>query len=115
MESILYVSTEEITVSQLQDAVQRMGGKWDDEPTLRHGVLTNGDATLFLNSPKAPSVEYDDEEIGELAEQLGSRPRTVICIDIGHSTGSFEFAVEVGEKLVGYWRGIIDDNGIFDE
>lgn len=87
MESILFISTTEILPHQLQEVVSEMGGKWDDKPTLRHGVLKKGAATLFLNSPTDPSFEYDEQEISEMSVRLGARPKTVICIDIGHGEG----------------------------
>ena len=115
MESILFVSNQQISTAQLQDAVREMGGSWDADPTLQQGVVFRNGVSLYLNAPMVPSVEYDDEEIKTMTKQLGAKPQTIICIDIGHGEGAFDFANIIGTELVRRWGGIIDDNGICDE
>ncbi|MGL4465138.1 MAG: hypothetical protein ACRC1K_23535 [Planctomycetia bacterium] len=114
MDSVLYVSPKLLTTDQLAESLISFGGRWDCDVTLNQGHISTGDAAIYVYPPKEPSIEYDEDEIHEMTETIGTLPLSVVCIDIGHGEGSFRLAKEIASRFIENWHGFLDLNGIVD-
>src|SRR4051812_34899653 len=66
----------------------RLGGKWIEEPSPGYGLLTEGDAALyvtFIPDVKNSIEMYSSKEIADFRRILrGLDPGALVSIDIGH-------------------------------
>ena len=113
MDSIIYLSTQEISEDKLRSFLQDIGGQWHRDPTFPKGTITEGDDVLYVYPPTLPSTEYASEELAEFAERNGI-PKVLVVIDIGRSDGSPALAERIGGLLVHRFGGWLDGNGVLD-
>ncbi|WP_065886468.1 hypothetical protein [Pseudomonas sp. 31 R 17] len=109
-DSAAIISDVEIDEDTFADFLHSIGGIVSGGKRSR-GVLSWGEATLYvslLTSEKFIGF-YDAQDIFEWETLLGSTPRTMIEMQLGHSKGSMEMylwlAYEFGKK----WNCVVDD------
>ena len=92
--------------------VGRCGGRWIEEPGPGYGVITKGDASVYLSLVEdvGCSVErYDDKELAAFRRLLEGRdPKSLVQVQIGHTVGSRALAGDISTQLAAEWDGVQD-------
>ena len=112
MKNVLVVTPSEITDAMIRELVESVGGYWVEEPAVAQGVVEDGEAAIYITAGSLEFSGYDDEDLKRLTEVLGSSPRGLVDIHIGHRAGSGRLAKAMAEAAVKRWRGYLDMNGI---
>lgn len=114
METIIYLTNRKISDQQLVQIVEQLGGFWDFDPTLNHGVISATSGTVYVNMPVGIEAVYGQVHIKSLGSEIQMRPEFAICIDYGHQVDSSNLAIKVAKEFVQQWGGTVDGNNVLD-
>ena len=109
MENFIVVSPADVNDDNLGDFVRSEGGDWFFmEAVGWQGTISRRKAHVYLDLEPDVLSQYEQDELEQLVEELGSEPRSMISIHIGHQSGSRDLALLIAQKVQARWGGIVD-------
>lgn len=98
-----------ISESDLKIFVEDHGGEWQDEPSLRQGVIGKGQASIFLSVVDPRAEEFVDQ-LSRIKTLLGATPLGGVDIHISHVEGSTDLAEIMARAVCRKWNGLVDSH-----